>query len=151
MLIHPYVHCQRAVVAAILVMSLPAAAQVDVGLSPMRLDIPVEPGRSYSGSVVLTNSGSVRTRVRAELLDFYVDESTTPQFVPRAPSEDAHSCRSWLTANPMEIELEPKSQTPVRYTVRVPPEPPRAATIARSGSALSPTQTQTPELRCGRR
>ena len=103
-----------------LVLALPAAAQVDFGLSPMRIDLPAVAGRPYSGSLALKNTGGVKTRVRAELLDLYVDETTTPQFVANAPGEAGFSCRMWLSANPMELEIAPRSQVLVRYSVRVP-------------------------------
>jgi len=121
---HHHLHRKRAIgtlaVVAILALARPAAAQVDLGLSPMKIEFPGVAGKSYSGSVSLANSGTVKSRVRVELVDFYVDENTTPQFVANVPAEAEYSCRSWLSANPMELEVEPKSQIPVRYTVRVP-------------------------------
>jgi hypothetical protein len=106
--------------AAMLALALPVCAQVDFGLSPMKVEFPAAAGKPYSGTLVLTNAGAVKTRIRAELLDLYVDETTTPQFVPKAPAEAEYSCRSWLSANPMELEMEPHTQAPVRYSVRVP-------------------------------
>jgi len=103
------------------IVALPLAAQVDLGLSPMRVEFPATPGRPYSGTLVLTSAADVKTRVRAELLDLYVDESTTPQFVASAPAEAEYTCRSWLSANPMEFEIDPHGQVLVRYSVRVPP------------------------------
>jgi hypothetical protein len=116
--------CKRALEAivaiAILASAWPAVAQVDVGLSPMKVEFPGAVGKSYSGSLTLSNAGSTKARIRVEMVDFYVDENTTPQFVANVPSEAEYSCRSWLSANPMELDVEPKSQVPVRYTVRVP-------------------------------
>ena len=106
--------------ATMLVSAWPVAAQVDLGLSPMRVEFPAVPGRPFSGSLVLSNAGSATSRVRVEMLDVYVDETTTPQFVANAPAEAAWSCRNWLSANPMELELGPRRQALVRYTVRVP-------------------------------
>ena len=124
LIMHNYSHIfrKRTVTrfAAILALALPAGAQVDFGLSPMKVEIPAVAGKPYSGSLALTNGASVKTRVRAELLDLYVDETTTPQFVASAPGEAEYSCRSWLSVNPMELEIEPRSQVLVRYSVRVP-------------------------------
>jgi hypothetical protein len=106
--------------ATILAFSWPAAAQVDMGLSPMKVEVAAVSGKSYSGSLTLTNAGTTKARIRVEMVDFYVDENTTPQFIAHAPAEEDYSCRSWLSANPMELDVEPKSQTPVRYTLRVP-------------------------------
>jgi P pilus assembly chaperone PapD len=109
-----------AVLAAAMASSFSAAAQVDVGLSPMKIELPAIPGKSYSGSLSLKNSGTTKARFRVEMVDFYVDENTTPQFVAHVPAEEDYSCRSWLSANPMEMEVEPNTQVPVRYTVRAP-------------------------------
>jgi hypothetical protein len=106
--------------ATMLMLTSPVAAQVDLGLSPMRVDFPAVPGKPTSGSLTLSNAGPARSRVRVELLDLYVDETTTPQFVANAPAEAGYSCRTWLSANPMELEIEPRSQVLVRYTLRVP-------------------------------
>jgi P pilus assembly chaperone PapD len=120
---YPHLRSKRTlaiVPLVILVTASPAAAQVDLGLSPMKVEFPGVPGKSYSGSLTLTNSGTTKSRIRVEMVDFYVDENTTPQFIAHAPAEAEYSCRSWLSANPMELEVEAKSQVPVRFTVRVP-------------------------------
>lgn len=121
---HPHLYRKCSVgglaAAIILMISWPVTAQVDLGLSPMRVEVPAVPGKPVSGSLNLSNASLVRSRVRVELLDLYVDETTTPQFVPNAPAEADYSCRNWLSANPMELEIEPRSQALVRYTVRVP-------------------------------
>jgi len=86
----------------------------------MRIEFPATPGKPFSGALTLSNSASEKVRVRVELLDFYLDASMTPQFVPNAPTEGALSCRNWLSVNPMEVELQPQSQMSARFTVRVP-------------------------------
>ncbi|HUS05789.1 MAG TPA: hypothetical protein VMZ52_05825 [Bryobacteraceae bacterium] len=106
--------------AALLTIASPAGAQVDLGLTPMRVEIPAVAGKAYSGSLSLSNAGTAKARVRVEMVDFYVDENMTPQFVGNVPGEAEYSCRSWLSANPMEVEVEPRSQVTVRYTVRTP-------------------------------
>jgi hypothetical protein len=95
-------------------------AQVDLGLAPMRVEFSAIAGKPYSGALTLTNSGNAKTRVRVELLDLYVDDTMTPQFVPNAPAEAPYSCRSWLSVNPMELEMGPRSQVIARFTVRTP-------------------------------
>jgi hypothetical protein len=103
-----------------LVSTLPLGAQVGLGLSPMRVDFAATAGKPHSGGLSLSNATSVKMRVRAELLDLYIDETTTPQFVASAPAEAEYSCRTWLSVNPMELEIDPGKQVTVRYTVRVP-------------------------------
>jgi hypothetical protein len=98
----------------------PLGAQVGLGLAPMRLELPLAPGAVHSGALDLTNEAEAATRVRAELLDFHIDESTTPQFARNLPQEASNSCRAWLTVNPMEFEAESKLHSIIRYTIRVP-------------------------------
>jgi hypothetical protein len=119
---YPHLFRKRTVAgfAALLASALPAAAQVDLGLSPMKVEFPVTAGRTFSGTLVLTSGAAGKTRIRAELLDLYVDETTTPQFVLKAPAEAEYSCRAWLSANPMEMEMGPRSTALVRYSIRVP-------------------------------
>jgi hypothetical protein len=120
----------------------PVAAQVDLGLAPMRVEFPAVPGRAFSGALTLSNAGTAKTRVRVELLDLYVDESTTPQFVANATAEADYSCRTWLNVNPMELELEGRSQVPVRFTVRVPASAQDRSFHCAIGFRTLPTETE---------
>jgi hypothetical protein len=86
----------------------------------MRLELRMAPGNQHSGSVNLTNNSAGKMRIRAELLDFFIDSEATPQFERENKQEAAYSCRQWLSVNPMEAELEAPSQLPVRYTIHVP-------------------------------
>jgi hypothetical protein len=106
----------------VLAAAQPAPAQLGLGLSPMRVELAMGPGRQYSGSLNLSSDSQGKVRVRAELLDFFIDESETPQFDRSYPQEAEFSCRPWLSVNPMETELGAGTQTLVRYTIRVPKE-----------------------------
>jgi hypothetical protein len=86
----------------------------------MREELQLSPGGSHSATLALANDSPARVRVIAEPLDFYIDATTTPQFVRQAPDEHEYSCRQWLTLNPMEMEMSGNSRAIVRYTVRVP-------------------------------
>jgi hypothetical protein len=107
-------------VSAALVLAGSASAQVGLGLTPMREELQMAAGGVHSGTLALVNDSPAKVRVVAELLDFYLDATTTPQFVPQAPKEAEYSCRQWLTLNPMEMEMSGNSRTMVRYTLRVP-------------------------------
>jgi hypothetical protein len=95
-------------------------AQMGLGLAPMREDLTLAPGATRSGVLNLANTTDQKVRVVAQTLDFYLDSTATPQFGPEYKQEAEFSCRQWLVANPMEMELTGKAQIPVRYTVRVP-------------------------------
>jgi hypothetical protein len=98
-----------------------AYGQVGLGLAPMREELKMAPGTTHSGVLVLSNSSPKKVRVVAEMLDFYLDSTATPQFAREYRQEAGFSCREWLAANPMEMEINGNAQVPVRYTVRVPP------------------------------
>jgi hypothetical protein len=97
-----------------------ARAQMGLGLAPMRLDLNLAPGAVQSSVLTLSDSGAEAVRAAGEVLDFYLDETATPQFGREYKEEAEFSCRTWLTANPMDVELNGGAQIPVRYTVRVP-------------------------------
>ena len=97
-----------------------ASAQLGLGLAPMREELNLDPGASHSGVLTLANDGVDKTRVTAEILDFYLDTTGTPQFGAYYKQESAFSCRDWLAANPMDMEINGKSQVQIRYTVRTP-------------------------------
>jgi hypothetical protein len=120
-----YLHSQFSVrvflAAAALASAGNAAAQVGLGLTPMREELQMAPGGAHSGTLALVNDSPAKVRVVAEPLDFYIDATTTPQFVRQALQEAAYSCRDWLVLNPMEMEMSGNSRVIVRYTLRVPP------------------------------
>ncbi len=122
---HTYLHCRRAVSRVLVpalafAMASPLFAQVGLGLSPMRVELRFAAGAQHSGPLTLTNDSPVKLRVRAEILDFYIDPTATPQFERSVPQESEFSCRDWLTVNPMEAEVEPGSTLLVRYTIKAP-------------------------------
>ena len=126
---------------ALLAFAGTASAQIGLGLAPMREELNLAPGAAHSSVLTLANTGGDKVRIMAEVLDFYLDSTATPQFGRAYPREAEFSCKQWLTANPMEMELNGKSQIPVRYTVRVP-----AAATARSyHCAIGFTTQPTPD------
>jgi hypothetical protein len=114
--------CGLTIVAGILIFgfSKPAQAQLGLGLVPMRQEITVTPGQEFSGALKLSSESGAKTRIRAEIDDFDIDDTSTPQFERDMPNEAAYSCKKWLSLNPMEIELETGGSLLVRYTFRVP-------------------------------
>jgi len=106
--------------AAIAIFAGSARSQTGLGLAPMRVDLNLAPGAVHSGVLTVANSGGAPVRAAGEMLDFFLDETATPQFGREYKREAEFSCRTWLIANPMDLELNGGTQTPVRYTVRVP-------------------------------
>ena len=102
--------------------TLPARAELGIALSPMRIEIQISAGGQYTESFRLSNESAESVRVRGELLDWYLDDSMTPQFADRYEQEEAFSCRDWLQINPREMDLVGNGTFRVRYTLRVPVE-----------------------------
>jgi len=108
------------IILAATVLCAPCAAQLGLGLSPMRTEVRFEGNLPRSGVLMLTNESAEKVRVRAELLDFNLDEDANPQFGRAIEKESEYSCRRMLALNPMEFEVEPGASARVRYTLRPP-------------------------------
>lgn len=108
--------------AAFCVCTLPACleAQVGLGMSPMRVELRLKAGEVRTGSLLLTNESQQLVRGRGETLDFTIDANGTVQFQRVIPAEADYSCQRWVSLNPAEAELAPRTQQVVRYTIRVP-------------------------------
>jgi len=120
---HTYTHLYRyrALSAGLLLVLAPVlSAQVGLGLSPMRIEMKLKPGLQQSGVLTLSSDSGDKVRVRAEVLDFLIDQDQTPQFESRLSTEAGFSCRDWVTVNPVETEVAPFKQVNIRYTLRVP-------------------------------
>jgi hypothetical protein len=116
-----HLHRNRAVAAVLLLLAgrlLPA--QIGLGLSPMRVELRMQPGMEQSGVLLLNSDSGDKVRVRAQALDFLIDDMQVPQFEPRLAAESEFSCRDWLSVNPAETIINAGKQLNVRYTVRVP-------------------------------
>ncbi|MGA9627945.1 MAG: hypothetical protein WBQ65_25955 [Bryobacteraceae bacterium] len=109
----------------------------------MREDLALAPGAAHSGVLTLDNDSPEKVRVVAELLDFYIDATGTPQFGREYSQEAAFSCRTWLSVNPMEMELEGDAHLPVRYTVRTPPGATERSNHCAIGFSTQPTASLT--------
>jgi hypothetical protein len=139
-----HIHSYRTLSFGLLLLSAQAlSAQVGLGLSPMRLELKLRPGVEQSGVLTLSSDSGEKVRIRAEALDFWIDQDQTPQFEPSLSSEAGFSCRDWISVNPVETEIAAFAQTKIRYTVRVPAtaETPRGYHCAIGFSTL-PTDDQ---------
>lgn len=141
---HIHRHPKLAVIGCLAVLALagPASAQVGLGLVPMREELALRPGVPHSAILTLNNDSPDKVRVVAELLDFYIDSTGTPQFGRQWAQEADYSCRAWLSVNPMEMELEGNSQIAVRYTVRTPATATDRSYHCAIGFSTQPTASQ---------
>ncbi|MGO9256138.1 MAG: hypothetical protein ACLQU1_07545 [Bryobacteraceae bacterium] len=144
-----YLYSQRSITILSLVtaLALPGVlrAQMGLGLAPMREELTLAPGATHSGVLTLANTTEEKVRAVAGTLDFYLDSTATPQFGPEYKQEAEFSCRQWLVANPMEVELNGKAQIPVRYTLRVPPSATARSYHCAIGFTTQPTAERAKE------
>jgi len=142
----PFLHRQRSITvvagAVWLLSAAGAAAQVGLGLTPMREELKLAPGGQHSGILNLTNDSHAKVRVTADVLDFYIDAAASPQFGRQWAQEADYSCRQWLVLNPMEMELEGDAHILVRYTLRVPPDAGERSYHCAIGFTTQPTADQ---------
>lgn len=137
-------NCAVAAVSALILLSgaVPARAQLGLALVPMRQELKLAPGQEISGALKLSSESGTKIRIRAEIDDFDYDATTTPQFERDIPQEAGTSCKTWLSLNPMEIELDQGGFLLVRYTVRVPATVPEGSYNCAVGfTTLRPADT----------
>ena len=120
---------------------LPARAELGIALAPMRIEIQLPPEGQYTDSLRLTNDAAAAVRIRSELLDWFIDETMTPQFADRYEQERDFSCRDWLQLNPREMDMVPNGTFRVRYTLRVPKETPQGEYHCGAGFVTLPPLT----------
>jgi hypothetical protein len=97
-----------------------ASGQIGLGLSPLRISLSLKPGQSYTDSLTLNNESAFRVRVRAQLLDFKIDENQEPQFGHFR--EERQSCAAFLRLSRSDFEIAEHEPTIIRYTLKLPAE-----------------------------
>jgi len=120
--LHPdaRIHADRALIAAlaVLLLAAPAAAQVSVEVSPLRIELKAAPGASTTQSVTVANSGKDAVRVRSTVSDWRLSRDGSPQFVQA--TDPGYSATSWVRVAPPEIVVPAGTEVIVRFTLAVP-------------------------------
>jgi hypothetical protein len=119
-----------------------AHAQLGLGLAPMRVELRMAPGQEYANTLKLNSQSGLSTRVRAEVLDFDIDDAATPQFERNLPKEAATSCKKWLSLNPMEMEIDKEGFLNVRYTIHLPESLPEGSYNCAAGFTTLPVASE---------
>jgi P pilus assembly chaperone PapD len=123
--VHPdrSLHAQRSLIAAVFVALLPcatpAAAQISVEVSPLRVELIAGPGSTTTQAITVTNAGQDPVRVRALATDWDLSKDGAPQFegvVEGGP----YSATSWIRVAPPEQVIEPGKDATVRFSMSVP-------------------------------
>ena len=97
----------------------PAAAQVSLEVSPLRIELQATPGGSTTQAITLTNGGKEPVRVRARLSDWDLSRDGAPQFEGVAEG-GPFSATAWVRVAPPEQLIDAGKEGTVRFTLQVP-------------------------------
>ena len=116
-------HAQRTLIAAgvvaLLAYATPAAAQISMEVSPLRVELIAGPGSTTTQAITVTNAGKDPVRVRAVATDWDLSKNGAPQFegvIEGGP----YSATSWIRVAPPEQVIEPGKDATVRFSMSVP-------------------------------
>jgi hypothetical protein len=95
------------------------AGDLVLNVSPLRLELSLDPGERVQHEVTVKNAGSTVLLMASETQDFVAaDVSGKPTFVPAAKSDWAMS--GWVTMNPSTFSLRPGEEKTVVLVIEVP-------------------------------
>jgi hypothetical protein len=97
----------------------PAAAQISVEVSPLRVELTAGSGSTTTQGITLNNAGKDAVRVRATLTDWDLSRDGAPQF-EGAVEHGPFSATSWLRIAPPEQIIEAGKTALVRFSMTVP-------------------------------
>jgi hypothetical protein len=117
-------HVERSLITAVafvawLPSAAPAAAQISVEVSPLRVELAAGPGSTTTQGIIVSNAGKDAVRVHARLTDWHLSRDGAPQFVG-ANENGPYSATSWFRLAPPEQVIEPGKDTTVRFSMTVP-------------------------------
>lgn len=115
-------HVERALIAALAIAAVsaaPAAAQISVEVSPLRVELTAGPGSTTTQGISVTNAGQDAVRVRATVTDWDLSKDGAPQF-EGAVQNGPYSASAWFRLAPPEQVIEPGKQATVRFSMTVP-------------------------------
>ena len=106
-----------------LALATPAAGQLSVEVSPLRVELTVGAGAQHTQAVTLANQGSDPVRIRARVQDWFMTQDGTPQFDAALPAADQkYAAAGWVRVAPPEQVVAPGETGTVRFTTSVPPD-----------------------------
>lgn len=108
-----------ALVAPAVAAAGPAAAQVSVEVSPLRVELQAGAGSNATQAVTVSNAGTEAVRVRARLIDWELSRDGSPQF-EGTPEGGPYSATDWVRIAPPEQILDPGKEGTVRFSLAVP-------------------------------
>jgi len=89
-----------------------------IEISPLTMELSIGPGRTYTGTINLTNDGKNPEHIRVFCQDWALKPDGVVVFA--AAGRLPGSASGWVQVTPTEFDVAPGKTQPVRYTVRVP-------------------------------
>lgn len=108
--------------AAVLLFAGQAQAGFSVQMSPARLEVQADPGKTVRAAIKLRTQGRGSQKVAIGKGHFGLDDSGAPVF--DHPRDAARSAAAWITVNPNELTIMPMQEKIVRLEITVPPATP---------------------------
>lgn len=96
----------------------PAPADLQLGVSPMKIPIELDPGARQTRSIEVRNSGSAAVRVLSSVSDWTTTREGGMTFL--APGSIDRSAAEWTQVDLAEFSLSPKESRVVRLSVQLP-------------------------------
>jgi len=109
--------CALAALSALLG-SAAAGSVCSLEVSPLTLELRVEPGRAHTGAIEIKNSGAEPQHIRAYCQDWALRPDGLVVFIGAGRLPDSAS--EWVLLAPTEFDLSPGGSQSVRYTIRPP-------------------------------
>lgn len=97
---------------------LPVAAGVSITLRPVKFVLELQPGASYTDSVIITNNGETPLTLNPTFEDFIPTGEANISFVPDAGG--ASSLAGWVRIAELSVTLQPKEERRIPFTISVP-------------------------------
>jgi P pilus assembly chaperone PapD len=98
--------------------TMPAAAQLKMLISPIRVEYQVPAGGSETNVIQVRNEGTTPARLKVYVEDWTMDRKGTITY--SRPGTNPNSCAAWVQVNPTDFRLAPGTRE-VRYTLTIPP------------------------------
>ena len=107
-------------VLAVLALTISAPADIGVDVSPMKLELSMTPGTSYTVPLTIHNSSTEAVHMVATMLDFGLAQNGNYQF-GQAGSR-ANSLMKYASINPRQFDLPANTTQQVRLSIALPNE-----------------------------
>ena len=119
--LNPLILLRRAAgtLLTLVVAASPAAAQVSVEVSPLRVELKLAAGGTHTQAVTLTNTGKEAVRVRVSIQDWHLSKDGAPQFEDPADGRP-YGASGWIRVAPPELVIQPGAESTVRFSLTVP-------------------------------